>query len=143
MSRSVTLIELLVFILMAGFFVAGYQGFAEGSSSLAWRLLGGTIGCSSVLVFILLCLGLHTLVFVGVPSRPVCKQGGCRSKDYAIKLVDKHVRLVCGCGDAYKRVGRRFMRVNNRRAEPYMIWRFPLGWRVDEGQGDKERVDQA
>jgi hypothetical protein len=105
--------------------------------------IGGTIAGAVVLwvVFGFLWLMLIAWVLGAIPSRPVCKNGCCRPRDYESCYGETKDSgwLMCRCGDRYLFHGRgyrRFMLLNaDNSLTPYMRYVPCIGWRKDEGEG--------
>jgi hypothetical protein len=132
-ARGCTLIELLVFVAMLGFIIAGAKLGPEIIGGGYARLVGSILGfVTFVAAGAAWCLVMDYGVR-GVPYLPTCRDGCCRGGDqYRLRKFGAQYNWVCRRGVRYERRGRRFVVVQDDGSESrYLIWRPFRGWAQD------------
>jgi hypothetical protein len=117
-------------------------------------VVGFPLGAAAMLVILssasLAWTCAQGILFRGVPLFPVCRNGCCRGGgladpgDYTMVWdTDCTVReFRCRCGDAYRKVGRRFVEVAaDGTCKPYLIWSRFRGWCPDRAQEGEQDAD--
>jgi len=129
--RAMTLIELLVF---SGLIISTYLGGSylrlEVGPVPNW-LVGGGLAGSAYVVILAMGMFAYVRLFVGSPYLPVCQTGRCRSDDYGMVIESSDVTWKCSCGDTYRRVGKRFVKIVDGKECPYLAWSPIKGWKPD------------
>ena len=114
--------ELLIFALLSAALLALGQLLSKRWGTAGW--LVGIVPVAFGWIWVLLgaVRGLITDFKYSVMSRPVCRQGKCRSRDYVlVSSTAEEALFRCRCGDLYLSKANLFVRVlPNNSKEPYM-----------------------
>jgi hypothetical protein len=146
-----TLIELVCFLMLVAFAIAG-AGWGHGRiGGGVGYLVGGLIGLSAWFAGAFALAAIRD-GFAGVPRMPRCKDGTCRGPglwpgnygNYELRKFGDEYDNVCAHGVRYRRRGKRFVVVNDDGTEtPYLIWRPFRGWFADPAAADASTEESA
>jgi hypothetical protein len=114
--------ELLIFALLSAALLALGQFLSKRWGTAGW--LVGIVPVALCWIWVLLgaIRGAITDFKYSVMSRPVCRRGKCRSRDYILVSSSAEEALFrCRCGDLYRSRANLFVRIlPDNSKEPYM-----------------------
>jgi len=129
----VTLIELLFFMVLSagllglGYFLSNFLGIA------GW--LVGAIPVGLFWAWFAACSvrGAITQVRQSLSSRPMCRQGNCRCRDYVlVESTREKAVFRCRCGDVYLSKDDHFSQIlPDHSLLPYMVRDPSRNWKLD------------
>jgi hypothetical protein len=114
--------ELLIFALLSAALLALGQFLSKRWGTAGWLVGIVPVALGWIWVLFGAARGLITDLNYSVMSRPVCRQGKCRSRDYVlVSSSTEEAFFRCRCGDLYLSKANLFVRVlpDNSKA-PYM-----------------------
>ena len=122
--------ELLIFVVLSGGLLALGQFLSRKWGTAGWLVGVVPVGLFWIWVLSGAVRGAITAFRYSLSSRPVCRRGKCRSRDYVLVSSSPEKALFrCGCGDLYISKANLFSHLlPDNSAAPYMVQDSSGNW---------------